>query len=302
MPGYGYAAAPKAKVAAWTELIHTYLKGRANLLRVYVLVDARRGLGPTDDPVLASLDEAAVSYQIVLTKADEVKPQALAACAAAAHDGARQAPRRVSRGAHHLGATPAPASPSCAPRSPACSRSSGRRPTSSFRGAHLPSREPGIQAAMRGRGAVWIPGSSLARRPGMTRINDRSLPGDDPMIPTLLVLASLMGAAGVVLAAAAAHAAPGAGLDSAAYLLLFHAVAVLGAAGLAQQGLLWPPAATAAMAGFVLGGTLFAADVSMRAFAGHRLFPMAAPAGGTLLIIAWLVLALAAIVIIVRVR
>jgi uncharacterized membrane protein YgdD (TMEM256/DUF423 family) len=122
------------------------------------------------------------------------------------------------------------------------------------------------------------------------------------MISTLLVLASLMGAAGVVLAAAAAHAAPGAGLDSAAYLLLFHAVAVLGAAGLAQQGLLWPPAALAAMAGFVFGGTLFASDVSMRAFAGHRLFPMAAPAGGTILIVAWSILALAAIVIIVRTR
>jgi GTP-binding protein len=86
MPGYGYAAAPKAKVAAWTELIHTYLKGRANLLRVYVLVDARRGLGKTDDPLLASLDEAAVSYQIVLTKADEVKPQELQACMAATRD------------------------------------------------------------------------------------------------------------------------------------------------------------------------------------------------------------------------
>ena len=122
------------------------------------------------------------------------------------------------------------------------------------------------------------------------------------MISTLLVLASLMGATGVVLAVAAAHAAPGAGLDSAAYLLLFHAVAVLGAAGLAQQGLLWPPAALAAMTGFVLGGALFAGDVSMRAFAGHRLFPMAAPTGGTILIIAWLVLALAAIVIIARGR
>ena len=86
MPGYGYAAAPKAKVAAWTELIHTYLKGRANLLRVYVLVDARRGLGKTDDPLLTSLDEAAVSYQIVLTKADEVKPQELQACMAATRD------------------------------------------------------------------------------------------------------------------------------------------------------------------------------------------------------------------------
>jgi GTP-binding protein len=84
MPGYGYAAAPKTKVAAWTDLIHAYLKGRANLLRVYVLVDARRGLGAADDPVLASLDETAVSYQVVLTKCDAVKPQALAACEAAA--------------------------------------------------------------------------------------------------------------------------------------------------------------------------------------------------------------------------
>jgi uncharacterized membrane protein YgdD (TMEM256/DUF423 family) len=122
------------------------------------------------------------------------------------------------------------------------------------------------------------------------------------MISTLLLLASLMGAAGVVLAAAAAHAAPGAGLDSAAYLLLFHAVAVLAAAALAQQGLLWPPAALLAMAGYVLGGALFAGDVSMRAFAGHRLFPMAAPTGGTILILAWLVLALAAFVIILRGR
>jgi GTP-binding protein len=86
MPGYGYAAAPKTKVAAWTDLIHAYLKGRANLLRVYVLVDARRGLGSTDDPLLASLDEAAVSYQIVLTKCDEVKPQALQACLVATRD------------------------------------------------------------------------------------------------------------------------------------------------------------------------------------------------------------------------
>ena len=83
MPGYGYASAPKPKVAAWTDLIHDYLKGRANLLRVYVLVDARRGLGPADDTVLASLDEAAVSYQVVLTKSDAVKPQVLADCTAA---------------------------------------------------------------------------------------------------------------------------------------------------------------------------------------------------------------------------
>jgi len=73
MPGYGYAAAPKAKVAAWTELIHAYVRGRANLARVYVLVDARHGLKPPDASVLAALDQSAVSYQIVLTKADQVR-------------------------------------------------------------------------------------------------------------------------------------------------------------------------------------------------------------------------------------
>jgi GTP-binding protein len=72
MPGYGYAAAPKSKVKAWTELIHAYLRGRANLARVYVLIDARHGLKPPDAAVLESLDEAAVSYQIVLTKADQM--------------------------------------------------------------------------------------------------------------------------------------------------------------------------------------------------------------------------------------
>jgi GTP-binding protein len=80
MPGYGYAAAPKAKVTAWTALIHSYLRGRANLKRVYVLVDARRGLMSADEEVLKTLDTAAVSYQIVLTKADEIKPGQLAVC------------------------------------------------------------------------------------------------------------------------------------------------------------------------------------------------------------------------------
>ncbi len=78
MPGYGYAEAPKQKVAAWTDLIHAYLRGRANLMRVYVLIDARHGLKKTDDPSLDVLGEAAVSHQIVLTKADEVKPAELA--------------------------------------------------------------------------------------------------------------------------------------------------------------------------------------------------------------------------------
>ena len=79
MPGYGYAEAPKATVQAWTALIHAYLAGRANLARVYVLVDARHGLKEADDTVLKTLDEAAVSYQVVLTKVDQVKPAELAA-------------------------------------------------------------------------------------------------------------------------------------------------------------------------------------------------------------------------------
>jgi GTP-binding protein len=72
MPGYGYAAAGKAKVAAWTALIHAYLRGRASLARVYLLVDARHGLKPVDDAALATLDQAAVNYQIVLTKVDQI--------------------------------------------------------------------------------------------------------------------------------------------------------------------------------------------------------------------------------------
>ena len=111
------------------------------------------------------------------------------------------------------------------------------------------------------------------------------------MISILLVLASLMGAGGVALAALAAHAAPASGLEGAAYLMLFHAVAVLGATALANQKLLWQPLGLTAMASFVAGSVLFAGDISLRAFAGHPLFPMAAPTGGMLLIVGWLVLA-----------
>ena len=70
MPGYGYAKVEKAKVAAWTKLIHDYLRGRASLARVFVLIDARHGFKEVDEGVLKTLDVAAVSYQIVLTKAD----------------------------------------------------------------------------------------------------------------------------------------------------------------------------------------------------------------------------------------
>ncbi len=92
MPGYGYAAAPKAKIAAWTKLIRGYLRGRASLARVYVLVDARHGLKPADTEVLDLLDEAAVSYEIVLTKADEPKRDALAATVDAVAAAVRKRP------------------------------------------------------------------------------------------------------------------------------------------------------------------------------------------------------------------
>ena len=74
LPGYGYASAPKAKIASWTALARGYLGSRKTLARVYVLVDARHGLKPIDAPLLDALDRAAVSYQLVLTKADHVKP------------------------------------------------------------------------------------------------------------------------------------------------------------------------------------------------------------------------------------
>ncbi|MBR0714103.1 ribosome biogenesis GTP-binding protein YihA/YsxC [Bradyrhizobium liaoningense] len=79
MPGYGYAKAPKTQVASWTELIHKFLQGRASLARVYVLIDARHGLKDVDLEILKTLDRTAVSYQIVLTKADQVKASELAA-------------------------------------------------------------------------------------------------------------------------------------------------------------------------------------------------------------------------------
>ena len=79
MPGYGYAAVGKEKVAAWTALIHAYLRGRANLARVFVLIDARHGLKVLDTEGLDGLDKAAVSYQVVLTKADAPKSAELEA-------------------------------------------------------------------------------------------------------------------------------------------------------------------------------------------------------------------------------
>lgn len=78
LPGYGYARAPKAQVRQWTHLVRSYLAGRAGLRRVLVLVDARRGLKDNDRSVMTTLDKAAQSYQIVLTKSDKIKPRPLA--------------------------------------------------------------------------------------------------------------------------------------------------------------------------------------------------------------------------------
>jgi uncharacterized membrane protein YgdD (TMEM256/DUF423 family) len=111
----------------------------------------------------------------------------------------------------------------------------------------------------------------------------------------MIVLAGLMGATGIILAATAAHAASGAGLDSAAYMLLFHATAVLGGATLLQRDLLRRPLMLV-----VLTASLFSSDIALHAFAGHRLFAMAAPTGGIILIVAWLALAATAIEALMR--
>ena len=103
-----------------------------------------------------------------------------------------------------------------------------------------------------------------------------------------------------MLAAAGAHAAPGAGLDSAAYMLLFHATTIIGAAALIQNGMLWRGPALVVLAAWVLGALLFSGDIALRAFAGHRLFPMAAPSGGIILILGWLSFAGLAISALVR--
>ncbi len=92
MPGYGYARASKAESAAWNRLVFDYLRGRPNLRRVYVLVDGRHGLKPNDLETLDLLDRAAVSYQVVLTKADKPKPAELAAVIAAVRAGLAKRP------------------------------------------------------------------------------------------------------------------------------------------------------------------------------------------------------------------
>jgi uncharacterized membrane protein YgdD (TMEM256/DUF423 family) len=110
----------------------------------------------------------------------------------------------------------------------------------------------------------------------------------------LIILAGVMGADGVILAAASAHQGDAARLLPASSMLLFHATAVLAAVALTERGIIHVRIGIAAAFGFVVAAALFAGDLTMRQYAGHSLFPMAAPTGGTLLIVSWVVLAVAA--------
>jgi uncharacterized membrane protein YgdD (TMEM256/DUF423 family) len=114
------------------------------------------------------------------------------------------------------------------------------------------------------------------------------------LLRILIVLAGVMGADGVMLAAAAAHLPDASRLASASSMLLFHATAILGIVGLAERGIIDLRIGLTAAFGFVIAAALFAGDLTLRQYAGHGLFPMAAPTGGTLLIVSWLVLAASA--------
>jgi uncharacterized membrane protein YgdD (TMEM256/DUF423 family) len=110
----------------------------------------------------------------------------------------------------------------------------------------------------------------------------------------LVILAGVMGVDGVILAAAAAHQPDATRLASASSMLLFHATAVLAVVALIERGIIHLRIGLAAAFGFIVAAALFAGDLSLRQYAGHSLFPMAAPTGGTLRIVSWLLLAVAA--------
>ena len=110
----------------------------------------------------------------------------------------------------------------------------------------------------------------------------------------LVILAGVMGADGVILAAASAHQPDAMRLASASSMLLFHATAVLAVVALTERGVIHVRIGIAAAFGFVIAAALFAGDLTLRQYAGHSLFQMAAPTGGTLLIVSWVLLAVAA--------
>jgi uncharacterized membrane protein YgdD (TMEM256/DUF423 family) len=115
------------------------------------------------------------------------------------------------------------------------------------------------------------------------------------LLRILVTLAGLMGAAGVTLAAASAHQPDATRLAAASTMLLFHAATVLAMVALIERNIIHLRIGVAAAFGFVIAAALFAGDLTLRQYAGHSLFPMAAPTGGTLLIVSWLMLAAAAI-------
>ena len=114
------------------------------------------------------------------------------------------------------------------------------------------------------------------------------------MLRILIILAAIMGADGVILAAASAHQPDASRLAAASSMLLFHATAVLAAVAVAERGIVHARIGLTAAFGSVVAAALFAGDLTLRQYAGHGLFPMAAPTGGTLLIASWLALAAAA--------
>ncbi|MDH2385846.1 DUF423 domain-containing protein [Bradyrhizobium sp. CER78] len=107
----------------------------------------------------------------------------------------------------------------------------------------------------------------------------------------LIVCAAVMGACGVMLAAAAAHLPDATRLAAASSMLLFHAPTAIATIAVADRAIVHARLGLVAAAGFVIAASLFAGDLVLRQYAGHGLFPMAAPTGGTLLILSWLVLA-----------
>jgi uncharacterized membrane protein YgdD (TMEM256/DUF423 family) len=115
------------------------------------------------------------------------------------------------------------------------------------------------------------------------------------LLRILVALAAVMGADGVILAAAAAHQPDATLLASASSMLLFHATAVLATVALIERSIVYPQIGIAAAFGFVVAAALFAGNLTLRQYAGYSLFSMAAPTGGTLLIASWLALAVAAV-------
>ena len=114
------------------------------------------------------------------------------------------------------------------------------------------------------------------------------------LLRILIILAGVMGADGVILAAASAHQPDATRLASASSMLLFHSLAVLAVVALTERGMIDVRIGITAAFGFVGAAALFAGDLTLRQYAGHSLFPLAAPTGGTLLIVSWLMLAVAA--------